>query len=62
MSTTPQPSRLEKLHDRLSQSKYCRAAMFLGSIDGNLTGLLSAHLSIGVPQAVKLFGTEAQKK
>jgi alkylation response protein AidB-like acyl-CoA dehydrogenase len=46
----------------LSQINYCRAAMLLGSVDGNLTALLSAHQSIGVPQPVKLFGTEAQKK
>jgi alkylation response protein AidB-like acyl-CoA dehydrogenase len=46
----------------LSQLNYCRAAMLLGSVDGNLTALLSAHQSIGVPQPVKLFGTEAQKQ
>ena len=46
----------------LSQTNYCRAAMLLGSVDGNLTALLSAHQSIGVPQPLKLFGTEAQKK
>jgi alkylation response protein AidB-like acyl-CoA dehydrogenase len=46
----------------LSQMNYCRAAMLLGSVDGNLTALLSAHQSIGVPQPVKLFGSEAQKK
>jgi hypothetical protein len=46
----------------LSQLNYCRAAMLLGSVDANLTALLSAHQSIGVPQPLKLFGTEAQKK
>jgi alkylation response protein AidB-like acyl-CoA dehydrogenase len=46
----------------LSQLNYCRAAMLLGSVDANLTALISAHQSIGVPQPVKLFGTEAQKK
>jgi alkylation response protein AidB-like acyl-CoA dehydrogenase len=46
----------------LSQLNYSRAAMLLGSVDGNLTALLSAHQSIGVPQPLKLFGTEAQKK
>ena len=46
----------------LSQMNYGRAAMLLGSVDANLTALLSAHQSIGVPQPVKLFGTEAQKK
>ncbi|HSI09660.1 MAG TPA: acyl-CoA dehydrogenase family protein [Rariglobus sp.] len=46
----------------LSQTNYSRAAMLLGSVDGNLTALLSAHQSIGVPQPLKLFGTDAQKK
>ena len=32
------------------------------SEDGNLTALLSAHQSIGVPQPLKLFGTPEQKK
>ena len=32
------------------------------SVDGSLTALLSAHQSIGVPQPLKLFGTEEQKK
>ena len=36
--------------------------MLLGSYDGNLTALLSAHQSIGVPQPLIMFGTEAQKK
>ncbi len=34
----------------------------LGSYDGNITALLSAHQSIGVPQPLKLFGTEEQKR
>jgi alkylation response protein AidB-like acyl-CoA dehydrogenase len=46
----------------LSQTNYCRAAMLLGSWCGNLTALISAHQSIGVPQPLILFGTEAQKK
>ena len=46
----------------LSQTNYCRAAILLGSWCGNLTALLSAHQSIGVPQPLILFGTEAQKK
>ncbi|MBC8243921.1 MAG: acyl-CoA dehydrogenase family protein [Verrucomicrobia bacterium] len=45
-----------------SQSTYSRAAMLLGSHCGNLPALLSAHQSIGVPQPLKMFGTEAQKK
>jgi alkylation response protein AidB-like acyl-CoA dehydrogenase/3-hydroxyacyl-CoA dehydrogenase len=46
----------------LSQTNYSRAAMLLGSYCGNLTALLSAHQSIGVPQPLILFGTEAQKR
>jgi alkylation response protein AidB-like acyl-CoA dehydrogenase len=46
----------------LSQVNYGRAAMLLGSWDANLTALVSAHQSIGVPQPLLLFGTEAQKQ
>jgi alkylation response protein AidB-like acyl-CoA dehydrogenase len=46
----------------LSQTNYSRAAMLLGSVDGNLTALLSAHQSIGVPQPLILFGSEEQKR
>jgi hypothetical protein len=46
----------------LSQTNYCRAGMLLGSYCGNLTALLSAHQSIGVPQPLILFGTEEQKR
>lgn len=46
----------------LSQTNYCRAAEMLGSHCGNLTALVSAHQSIGVPQPLILFGTEDQKK
>ncbi|HSY16793.1 MAG TPA: acyl-CoA dehydrogenase family protein [Candidatus Acidoferrales bacterium] len=46
----------------LSQTNYCRAAMLLGSWCGNLTALVSAHQSIGVPQPLILFGTEPQKR
>jgi alkylation response protein AidB-like acyl-CoA dehydrogenase len=46
----------------LSQLNYSKAAMLLGSVDGNLTALLSAHQSIGVPQPLKMFGTPEQKK
>ncbi len=46
----------------LSQTNYSRAAMLLGSHCGNLTALLSAHQSIGVPQPLILFGTEEQKR
>ena len=46
----------------LSQVNYGRAATLLGSWDENLTALVSAHQSIGVPQPLLLFGTEEQKK
>ncbi len=46
----------------LSQTNYSRAAMKLGGICGNLTAMISAHQSIGVPQPLLAFGTEEQKQ
>ena len=46
----------------LSQTSYIRAMGMVSSRDGSLTALLSAHQSIGLPQPLKLFGTDAQKK
>src|SRR6266516_2810137 len=46
----------------LSQLSYMKAMELVSSVDGSLTALLSAHQSIGVPQPLKMFGTEAQKK
>jgi alkylation response protein AidB-like acyl-CoA dehydrogenase len=46
----------------LSQMSYIRAIELVTSKDGSLTALLSASQSIGVPQPLKLFGTEEQKK
>ena len=46
----------------LSQTSYIRAMAMVTSKDGSLTALLSAHQSIGVPQPLKLFGTDEQKK
>lgn len=46
----------------LSQVGYGRAIELVTSRDGNLTALLSAHQSIGVPQPLKLFGTPEQKQ
>lgn len=46
----------------LSQTNYSRAAMKLGETCGNITALISAHQSIGVPQPLLLYGTEQQKK
>jgi alkylation response protein AidB-like acyl-CoA dehydrogenase len=46
----------------LSQMNYGRAAVLLGSWDGNVAALVSAHQSIGVAQPLLLFGTEEQKQ
>ena len=46
----------------LSQMSYIRAIELVTSQDGSLTALLSASQSIGVPQPLKLFGTEEQKR
>src|SRR6478672_3704283 len=46
----------------LSQMSYIRAIEMVTSKDGSLTALLSAHQSIGLPQPLKLFGTEEQKR
>jgi alkylation response protein AidB-like acyl-CoA dehydrogenase len=46
----------------LSQLNYGRAAVLLGSWDGNVAALVSAHQSIGVAQPLLLFGTEEQKQ
>lgn len=46
----------------LTQAEYNEIMKLLGSHDGNLAALLSAHQSIGVPQPLKLFGSEEQKE
>jgi alkylation response protein AidB-like acyl-CoA dehydrogenase len=46
----------------LSHLHYCKALTMVGSVSGSLGALLSAHQSIGVPQPLKLFGTDAQKQ
>jgi len=46
----------------LSQYSYGRAMAMVGTVNGSLVALLSAHQSIGVPQPLKLFGNEEQKK
>ena len=46
----------------LSQYSYTHAVGLVTSQDGNLTALLSAAQSIGVPTPLKLFGTPDQKK
>ena len=45
-----------------SVSEYTTIMQLVGSYDSNISALLSAHQSIGVPQPLKLFGTEEQKK
>src|SRR5207244_11635177 len=45
-----------------SNVEYQRVMQLLGSSDGNLVALLSAHQSIAGPQPLKLFGTPEQKK
>ncbi len=42
--------------------EYRRVMRLVGSHEGNLSALLSAHQSIGVPQPLKLFGTKQLKK
>jgi alkylation response protein AidB-like acyl-CoA dehydrogenase len=46
----------------MSQVNYNRAIHLVSSFCGSTAVLLSAHQSIGVPQPLKLFGTDAQKK
>ncbi|MBI5708735.1 MAG: acyl-CoA dehydrogenase family protein [Candidatus Eisenbacteria bacterium] len=46
----------------LSQYTYGRAMALAGTVSSAIVTLLSAHQSIGVPQPLKLFGTEEQKK
>jgi hypothetical protein len=46
----------------LSLVYYGRALALLGSVHPSIGALLSAHQSIGVPEPVKVFGTEDQKR
>ena len=46
----------------LSHVYYNKALMLAGSASPAISVLLSAHQSIGVPQPLKLFGTEEQKQ
>lgn len=45
-----------------SQVEYSRVMELLGSADGSVTALLSAHQSIGVPQPLKIFGSKELKE
>jgi alkylation response protein AidB-like acyl-CoA dehydrogenase len=42
--------------------EYQKVMQLFGGLDGNLSALLSAHQSIGVPQPLKLFGSEELKQ
>lgn len=44
-----------------TQLQFTKAAMVVASHCGSLTAWMSAHQSIGVPQPIKYFGTQAQK-
>ncbi|MCT4613669.1 MAG: acyl-CoA dehydrogenase family protein [Marinifilaceae bacterium] len=46
----------------LSNTNYTRAISFISSYCCSTAVLLSAHQSIGVPQPLKMYGTEEQKK
>ncbi|MDB1089688.1 acyl-CoA dehydrogenase family protein [Streptomyces sp. ACA25] len=46
----------------LSHLYYNRALALVGSVSPAVGALLSAHQSIGVPQPLKIFGTEEQKQ
>ncbi|MFE9472926.1 acyl-CoA dehydrogenase family protein [Streptomyces griseofuscus] len=46
----------------LSQLYYNKALALVGSVSPAVGALLSAHQSIGVPQPLKMFGTEEQKE
>ena len=46
----------------LSNLYYTKALALVSSANPSIGALLSAHQSIGVPQPLKLFGTEEQKK
>lgn len=46
----------------MSQVNYNRIIQLVSSYCGSTAVLLSAHQSIGVPQPLKLFGTDEQKK
>jgi alkylation response protein AidB-like acyl-CoA dehydrogenase len=46
----------------MNQVEYGKAMQLVGGYDANLTALLSAHQSIGVPQPLKLFGSPELKQ
>lgn len=46
----------------LSKREYCKTSELVCSYEGSLMGFISPHQSVGVPECLKLFGTEAQKE
>ncbi|MGI8577604.1 MAG: acyl-CoA dehydrogenase family protein [Nocardioidaceae bacterium] len=46
----------------LPMSYYGKALSLIGSVHPSMGALVSAHQSIGVPEPVRMFGTEAQKR
>lgn len=56
--------KVSKKYDGLgfSQTNYNRTVMKVASYCGSTAVLISAHQSIGVPQPVRLYGTEEQKQ
>ena len=46
----------------LTMAYYGKALMMLGSVHASIGALVSAHQSIGVPEPVKMFGSEDQKQ
>lgn len=56
--------KIEKKYGGLefTQAEYNEILKLITSQDGNLTALVSAHQSIGVPQPLHLFGNEQQKQ
>jgi len=46
----------------LSMLHYGKALALVGSVHPSMGALVSAHMSIGVPEPVKMFGTEKQKQ
>jgi len=45
-----------------TKTEYCQTMELSSPYEGSLMGFLSPHQSVGVPECVKLFGTEEQKR
>lgn len=45
-----------------TKTDYCRVMELSNAYEGSLMGFLSPHQSVGVPECVKLFGTDEQKR